>query len=144
VSFGAAFAGDPYYNELPYSFFPVFLNNVSHSALKDLIQFMYCGEVNVKQDALPAFISTAESLQIKGLTDVSMDVHILGTGYRPYSESAGGGGTAAAAKTTTRASPFAPNTYTRASVCIRAWFDCTEKFLANQMPKGKRVRAGQP
>ncbi|XP_016953876.1 modifier of mdg4 isoform X3 [Drosophila biarmipes] len=47
----------------------VFLNNVSHSALKDLIQFMYCGEVNVKQDALPAFISTAESLQIKGLTD---------------------------------------------------------------------------
>lgn len=49
----------------------MFLNNVSHSALKDLIQFMYCGEVNVKQDALPAFISTAESLQIKGLTDVS-------------------------------------------------------------------------
>ncbi|XP_017140242.1 modifier of mdg4-like isoform X2 [Drosophila miranda] len=47
----------------------VYLNNVSHSALKDLIQFMYCGEVNVKQDALPAFISTAESLQIKGLTD---------------------------------------------------------------------------
>ncbi|BFF90428.1 modifier of mdg4-like [Drosophila madeirensis] len=47
----------------------VYLNNVSHMALKDLIQFMYCGEVNVKQDALPAFISTAESLQIKGLTD---------------------------------------------------------------------------
>ncbi|XP_037910023.1 modifier of mdg4 isoform X5 [Hermetia illucens] len=47
----------------------VFLKDVSHTALKDLIQFMYCGEVNVKQDALPAFISTAEALQIKGLTD---------------------------------------------------------------------------
>jgi hypothetical protein len=42
---------------------------VSASALKDLIQFMYCGEVNVKQEALPAFISTAEALQIKGLTE---------------------------------------------------------------------------
>lgn len=49
----------------------VFLKDVSHTALKDLIQFMYCGEVNVKQEALPAFISTAEALQIKGLTDVS-------------------------------------------------------------------------
>ncbi|KAM7363394.1 modifier of mdg4 isoform 4-T4 [Cochliomyia hominivorax] len=47
----------------------VFLKDVSHTALKDLIQFMYCGEVNVKQEALPAFISTAEALQIKGLTD---------------------------------------------------------------------------
>jgi hypothetical protein len=49
--------------------FTVFLKDVSHAALKDLIQFMYCGEVNVKQDALPAFISTAEALQIKGLTE---------------------------------------------------------------------------
>lgn len=49
--------------------FTVFLKDVSSSALKDLIQFMYCGEVNVKQEALPAFISTAEALQIKGLTE---------------------------------------------------------------------------
>lgn len=47
----------------------MFLKDVSHAALKDLIQFMYCGKVNVKQDALPAFISTAEALQIKGLTE---------------------------------------------------------------------------
>lgn len=52
-----------------YFCFTVFLKDVSHSALKDLIQFMYCGEVNVKHDALPAFISTAEALQIKGLTE---------------------------------------------------------------------------
>jgi len=30
-----------------------------------------------------------------------------------------------------------------AGVCIRAWFDCTEKFLANQMPKGTRARERQ-
>ncbi|XP_035777021.1 modifier of mdg4-like isoform X4 [Anopheles albimanus] len=47
----------------------IFLKDVSHSVLKDLIQFMYCGEVNVKQEALPGFISTAEALQIKGLTE---------------------------------------------------------------------------
>lgn len=47
----------------------MFLKDVTHAALKDLIQFMYCGEVNVKQDALPTFISTAEALQIKGLTE---------------------------------------------------------------------------
>ncbi|XP_017475182.1 PREDICTED: modifier of mdg4 isoform X4 [Rhagoletis zephyria] len=52
-----------------HAFGKFFLKDVSHTALKDLIQFMYCGEVNVKQEALPAFISTAEALQIKGLTD---------------------------------------------------------------------------
>lgn len=57
-------------NNVPISFrFTVFLKDVTHAALKDLIQFMYCGEVNVKQDALPTFISTAEALQIKGLTE---------------------------------------------------------------------------
>lgn len=43
--------------------------NITHTALQDLITFIYCGEVNVKNEALSTFISTAESLQIKGLTD---------------------------------------------------------------------------
>lgn len=47
----------------------LFMKDVSATVLKDLIQFMYCGEVNVKQDQLPSFISTAEALQIKGLTE---------------------------------------------------------------------------
>lgn len=42
---------------------------MTHTALQDLITFIYCGEVNVKNEALSTFISTAESLQIKGLTD---------------------------------------------------------------------------
>ncbi|KAM3967024.1 mod(mdg4)-heS00531 isoform 5-T5 [Aphomia sociella] len=46
----------------------VFLKDVSHSALRDLLQFMYQGEVNVKQEELASFISTAEQLQVKGLT----------------------------------------------------------------------------
>lgn len=48
---------------------PVVLPNITHTALQDLITFIYCGEVNVKNEALSTFISTAESLQIKGLTD---------------------------------------------------------------------------
>lgn len=47
----------------------VVLPNITHTALQDLITFIYCGEVNVKNEALSTFISTAESLQIKGLTD---------------------------------------------------------------------------
>ncbi|XP_070505996.1 modifier of mdg4-like isoform X11 [Chironomus tepperi] len=57
----------------------VFLKDVSSSALKDLIQFMYCGEVNVRQEALPAFISTAEALQIKGLTESNEAVTATGS-----------------------------------------------------------------
>lgn len=49
-------------------FVAVFLKDVSHSALRDLLQFMYQGEVNVKQEELASFISTAEQLQVKGLT----------------------------------------------------------------------------
>jgi hypothetical protein len=37
--------------------------------MKAMLDYMYRGEVNISQDQLDAFIKTAESLQIKGLTD---------------------------------------------------------------------------
>lgn len=38
-----------------------------------LMEFMYAGEVNVAQANLSAFLKTAESLKIRGLTDTSTD-----------------------------------------------------------------------
>lgn len=45
----------------------VILKDVTYSIMSELLQFMYQGEVNVKQSELQAFMSIAETLQIKGL-----------------------------------------------------------------------------
>ncbi|CRK93312.1 CLUMA_CG006853, isoform C [Clunio marinus] len=45
----------------------IILKDVSYSIMSELLQFMYQGEVNVKQAELQSFMSIAESLQIKGL-----------------------------------------------------------------------------
>ncbi|CAH1707939.1 unnamed protein product [Chironomus riparius] len=45
----------------------IILKDVTFSIMSELLQFMYQGEVNVKQAELQAFMSIAESLQIKGL-----------------------------------------------------------------------------
>ncbi|ENN76391.1 hypothetical protein D910_02152 [Dendroctonus ponderosae] len=47
----------------------VFLKDVSPNEVKALLDFMYKGEVNVSQNLLPSFLKTAESLQIRGLSD---------------------------------------------------------------------------
>jgi len=46
----------------------VILKDVGHKELVAILQFMYQGEVNVRQEELATFLKTAEMLQIKGLT----------------------------------------------------------------------------
>lgn len=46
----------------------VILKDVGHGDLRDILEFMYLGEVNVLRENLPTFLKTAELLQVKGLT----------------------------------------------------------------------------
>ncbi|PSN45815.1 hypothetical protein C0J52_05500 [Blattella germanica] len=62
----------PYFKELfkvnPCKHPIVILKDVCHKELVAILQFMYQGEVNVRQEELATFLKTAEMLQIKGLT----------------------------------------------------------------------------
>ncbi|XP_026484820.1 uncharacterized protein LOC113392547 isoform X1 [Vanessa tameamea] len=49
----------------------VILKDVPYSDMKSLLDFMYRGEVSVDQERLTAFLKVAESLRIKGLTEVN-------------------------------------------------------------------------
>lgn len=51
----------------------VILKDVPYADMKSLLDFMYRGEVSVDQDRLTAFLRVAESLRIKGLTEVNED-----------------------------------------------------------------------
>ena len=47
----------------------IILKDVPFHHLTAILEFMYAGEVNVAQEQLPAFLKTAEKLQIKGLAE---------------------------------------------------------------------------
>lgn len=51
----------------------VILKDVLYVDMRSLLDFMYRGEVSVDQDRLTAFLRVAESLRIKGLTEVNED-----------------------------------------------------------------------
>ena len=53
----------------------IFMRDVEFEHLKSLLEFMYAGEVNISQAQLPTFLRTAESLQIRGLTDNQSNQH---------------------------------------------------------------------
>ncbi|XP_023933983.2 modifier of mdg4 isoform X2 [Bicyclus anynana] len=57
----------------------VVLRDVTHKAMRDLLQFMYHGEVSVKREDLTSFIGTAEVLQIKGLTNKETEEEVFET-----------------------------------------------------------------
>ncbi|XP_049304169.1 sex determination protein fruitless isoform X3 [Bactrocera dorsalis] len=79
----------------------IYLKDVRYSEMRSLLDFMYKGEVNVGQSSLPMFLKTAESLQVRGLTDNNnlnyrtehRDSPISSpTGRTPYSSGGLGGG----------------------------------------------------
>eukprot|EP00092_Neocalanus_flemingeri_P004383 GFUD01004715.1.p1 GENE.GFUD01004715.1~~GFUD01004715.1.p1 ORF type:complete len:316 (+),score=81.62 GFUD01004715.1:240-1187(+) len=47
----------------------IYLKGVSKEEIINLLNFMYCGEVNVAQDELSSFLAAAEDLKVKGLTN---------------------------------------------------------------------------
>lgn len=63
----------PYFQDMfvsmPPNLHPILiLKDMSAALVSTLLEFMYQGSVNVKQDELQAFMKIAETLQIKGLT----------------------------------------------------------------------------
>eukprot|EP00092_Neocalanus_flemingeri_P035932 GFUD01039124.1.p1 GENE.GFUD01039124.1~~GFUD01039124.1.p1 ORF type:complete len:307 (-),score=76.67 GFUD01039124.1:95-1015(-) len=51
----------------------LYLKGVKHDDILAVLDFMYHGEVNVAQEALNSFLSVAEDLQVKGLTQTDKD-----------------------------------------------------------------------
>jgi len=47
----------------------IYLKGVTKEEIVNLLNFMYCGEVNVAQEELSSFLATAEDLKVKGLTN---------------------------------------------------------------------------
>ncbi|XP_067013324.1 protein abrupt isoform X3 [Anabrus simplex] len=81
-------ACSPYFKDLfksnPCKHPILFMRDVEFRHLQSLVEFMYAGEVNVAQAQLSSFLRTAESLQIRGLTEApqrhkQMDGNVQGT-----------------------------------------------------------------
>ncbi|KAL0280121.1 UNVERIFIED_CONTAM: hypothetical protein PYX00_001511 [Menopon gallinae] len=55
----------------------VILKDVSHNELSYVLQFMYKGEVGVKHEELPSFLKLADTLKLKGLAGVKVEVSYI-------------------------------------------------------------------
>jgi len=89
----------------------IYLRGVRHADLVSVLEFMYCGSVNVAQEDLNSFLAVAEDLKVKGLTQNSNNKELSGSKNRSGAAkrsvtpsggggaaSGGGGGTPAAKK----------------------------------------------
>jgi len=76
----------------------IYLRGVRHADLVSVLEFMYCGSVNVAQEDLNSFLAVAEDLKVKGLTQNSNNKEMAGSKSRPgaakrsVTPSGGGGG----------------------------------------------------
>lgn len=55
----------------------IIMRDIKYCDLKAVVDFMYRGEINVSQDQITALLKVAETLKIRGLTDVSGDHAVL-------------------------------------------------------------------
>ena len=60
----------------------IIMRDTKYCDLKAAVDFMYRGEINVSQEQIPALLKVAESLKIRGLTDVSGDHAVVQPGGR--------------------------------------------------------------
>lgn len=58
----------------------IIMRDIKYCDLKAVVDFMYRGEINVSQDQITALLKVAETLKIRGLTDVSGDHAVLRPG----------------------------------------------------------------
>lgn len=52
------------------------MKDVSHQHMADMLEFMYLGEANVRQDDLSGFLKLAETLKVKGLAGDKANVSL--------------------------------------------------------------------
>lgn len=58
----------------------IIMRDIKYCDLKAVVDFMYRGEINVSQDQITALLKVAETLKIRGLTDVSGEHAVLRPG----------------------------------------------------------------
>merc|ERR1712013_688433 len=61
----------------------IYLKGVTFNDLQSVLNFMYHGEVNIAQEELNSFLSVAEDLRVKGLTQ-SQQVHVTDKDIETY------------------------------------------------------------